>query len=68
VPWIDAGEQTRLDAGELVEIVKPYRRKAGATVMEDRDRLDALYTATVPGVQEELRREYQYWGFDRDIP
>lgn len=68
VPWVDAGEQTQLDAGEFVEIVKPYRRKAGATVMEDRDLLDALYTATVPSVQEELRQEYQYWGFDRDIP
>jgi len=68
VPWITAGEQTQLDAGEIVEIIRSYERKAGATVLEDRNALDALYTAGVPKIQDQLRQEYQYWGFDRDVP
>lgn len=65
---LGAGEQNDLDTGVLFEYVLSYSRKPGNTQIQDRDALDAKFTAMVSIIQDRLRDEYKYWGFNRDVP
>ena len=68
VPWIEAAEQTQLTNGELIEksITFPTHVDIDNTIK--RDRMDALYTAEVAGIQACLRNRYLYWRFNRNVP
>jgi hypothetical protein len=65
---LGVGEQNDLDTGALFELHVAYTRKQGNTQVQDRDALDAKYTTMVPMIQNQLRDEYKYWGFSRDVP
>ena len=68
VPWISQQELTAIGNGEIYEHVTHYSRKQGNTLVQDRDALDAKYTAQMPIIQNKLRDKYKFWGFDRDVP
>jgi len=68
VPWITTAEQQALSDGELVEVIVSYTRPSKNTTSQDRDAIDTKYTAMVASVQDRIRDEYRFWGFDRDVP
>ncbi len=68
VPDISQGEKDQLTGGEIVEILYGYRMADGQTAAQAQADIDALYTAGVPKVQNNLRNRYKFWGFSRDVP
>jgi hypothetical protein len=68
VPFIDAGEQSQIDAGELVEESYRFTTHSGETLAQKRDRLDAIYPVAVTRVQDEWAKRFSYWGYGRDVP
>ena len=68
VPFIDPTEQTQLDAGELYEHSATFHTWPGESLLDKRDRLDALYTQKLAEVQQRLAYQLSYWGYSRDVP
>ena len=68
VPFIDAGEQAQLNAGELYEYSATFHTYPGETTLQKRDRLDALWAETQTRVLQQLSYRLSYWGYSRDIP
>jgi len=68
VPFIDAGEQTQLDNGELVEHSEKFNTNPGLSLAQNRDAIDILYSSRVSQVQNYYANLLAYWGFNRDVP
>ena len=61
-------EQAQLDAGELYERVYPFNSNPTETIVQKRDRLDAMYASNLSDVQAEIQAVLGYWGYSRDVP
>ena len=68
VPWIETLEQTQLTNGELIEKSITFATHLDIDNLTKRNRMDALYTAEVSGIQDSLRNKYVYWRFNRTVP
>ena len=68
VPFIEVAEQAALDAGELYEASARFNTHPGESLLDKRDRLDALYTEKAAEVQQRLAYQLSYWGYSRDVP
>lgn len=68
VPWIDAGELTQLQAGELIEYVWSFHSRPGETTGQKRDRIDTAWENVRQAVLAALQNSLSYWGYDRDVP
>lgn len=68
VPWIDAGEQAQLAAGELYEFSYRYATNPSDTLLDKRAYLDTLFSALSTVVMGQIETRFAYWGYDRDVP
>lgn len=67
VPFIAPVEQTQLNDGELYEHLVTFNTHPGETLIQKRDRLDALYQAYQTLIQDRLQNRLSYWGYSRDV-
>jgi len=68
VPFIDSGEQTQLDAGELYETSRQYYSNPAENLATKQAALDAMYAQVVSEVQADFQDRLGYWGYSRDVP
>lgn len=67
VPFISGAEQTQIDNGELVEYHHRFTTNPSETLLQKRDRIDALYSIVIAKVQERWANYLSYWGYSRDV-
>lgn len=68
VPWIDAAEQIQLTNGELIEKMFQFQTHPDIDPIVKRDAIDALFGVKTLEVQDELRKRYVYWHYNRNVP
>ena len=68
VPFIDAGELTQMQAGEIVEVVRDYQGYPSQTLVDRQTDLDALHPTVASETLADLQNILSYWGYSRVIP
>ena len=68
VPFITGTELTQLQAGEVYEVQRPFNSNPNETLVQKRDRLDAMFATITTEVQANFQDILGYWGYSRDIP
>ena len=68
VIFISGAELTQLQAGELYERGYPFNSNPNETLIEKRDKLDAMYTEKLADEQDKIVKVLGYWGYSRDVP
>lgn len=67
VPWIEASEQTALNAGELLEYPYTLHTHKDISAAVKAQAIEDLFVGGVPAVQEQLRQQYVYWHYNADV-
>jgi len=69
VPFIDPAELAQIEAGEIFEwALQPmFSTHPGETLINKRDRMDALWASECTKQQQRLQAKLQFWGYSRDV-
>ncbi|MCK5235668.1 MAG: hypothetical protein KAR06_01685 [Deltaproteobacteria bacterium] len=67
VPWIDAGEVTQLQNGELYEHSEIVGFLAADNNAQKQAKIDARYTALSTTILDKVRTVLKFWGKNRDV-
>lgn len=67
LPWVSASDQTGITNGELYEMSYSYNRNHTLTNAINRNNIDSIYSEMVIKIQDELRKKYEFWHYERDI-
>lgn len=67
VTWIETAEQTALSAGELLEYPYILHTHKDVPSAVKAAKIEELFTAGVPVVQEQLRQKYIYWHYNGNV-
>lgn len=67
VPWIDAGEVTQLENGELYEHSEVVLFEGDASNAEKQTTIDNRYTVLTTSILARIREILKFWGLDKNV-
>ena len=68
VPWIQPGELTQIQNGELYEHSKTVKFLAADTNGQKQTKIDNRYTSLATTALNKIRAILKFWGMDRNVP
>jgi len=68
IPWIGIPQQTKLNNGEIIEIVESFRTNPSNSMGQNRRSADNRFKELKGVTENALKNRYCFWRFDRNVP
>jgi hypothetical protein len=67
VPWLVDPELAQVLNGEVFEYEEEVNFSGALTVLQKRNIIDSRFTSIQTVIQNRIRREFDFWGLDRNV-